>query len=260
MDPLAADASPVQTGRKALARSNVLPTLGVLGGMGPLATVDFLRKLVDATPAQRDQDHIPLIVRFCPEVPDRAAALAEEGPSPEPALVEAARALEAAGAAALAIPCNTAHAWYDVIGGAVSIPILHIADAAVAHLPADVDKTVGLLATAGTLRAAVYQKRAPDIDWLVPTENELSQWVMPGIQAVKAGDVQRGRELLRSAAGALVDRGAKGVLMGCTEVPIALSGLDSSIGAPLIDSNAALARACVQWALEQPAVARADGG
>ncbi|MFO0103462.1 MAG: aspartate/glutamate racemase family protein, partial [Betaproteobacteria bacterium] len=110
------------------------PTLGVLGGMGAMATVDFLRKLVEATPAERDQEHIPLIVRFCPEVPDRAAALAGAGPSPQPALVAAAVELAAAGAQALAIPCNTAHYWYDALCAAVPIPILHIVDAALAEL------------------------------------------------------------------------------------------------------------------------------
>jgi len=102
--------------------------------MGAMATVDFLRKLVEATPAERDQEHIPLIVRFCPEVPDRAAALAGSGPSPQPALVAAAVELAAAGAQALAIPCNTAHYWYDALCAAVPIPILHIVDAALAEL------------------------------------------------------------------------------------------------------------------------------
>ncbi len=123
-------ASPAPPGEPAARK----PTLGVLGGMGAMATVDFLRKLVEATPAERDQEHIPLIVRFCPEVPDRAAALAGSGPSPQPALVAAAVELAAAGAQALAIPCNTAHYWYDALCAAVPIPILHIVDAALAEL------------------------------------------------------------------------------------------------------------------------------
>ena len=186
------------------------PTLGVLGGMGAMATVDFLRKLVEATPAERDQEHIPLIVRFCPEVPDRAAALAGAGPSPQPALVAAAVELAAAGAQALAIPCNTAHYWYDALCAAVPIPILHIVDAALAELQrrgmspqgrpkgeftsaqregcfilpqgrpkgeltsaqregSPASGPVGLLATSGTVHAAVYPQRAPHLHWIEPS-------------------------------------------------------------------------------------------
>ena len=105
-------------------------TVGVLGGMGALATVDFLNKLVLATPAACDQEHIPLLVRFCPEVPDRADALLGCGPSPVSALVAAALSIEQDGAQCLVIPCNTAHAWYDDISNSITIPILHIVDAA----------------------------------------------------------------------------------------------------------------------------------
>ncbi|MFZ4480624.1 MAG: aspartate/glutamate racemase family protein [Rhodoferax sp.] len=98
--------------------------------MGALATVDFLQKLVMATPATCDQKHIPLLVRFCPEVPDRVNALLGLGPSPEPALIAAALTLERGGAQCLVMPCNTAHAWHDAMAKAVSIPLLHIVDAA----------------------------------------------------------------------------------------------------------------------------------
>jgi aspartate racemase len=260
--------------------------------MGAMATVDFLRKLVEATPAERDQEHIPLIVRFCPEVPDRAAALAGAGPSPQPALVAAAVELAAAGAQALAIPCNTAHYWYDALCAAVPIPILHIVDAAVAELQrrgmsppgrpkgespsapregspmfppgrpkgespsapregGPVSGPVGLLATSGTVHAAVYPQRAPQLRWVVPSAAELDKLVMPGIRAVKAQRLAEGRALLGAAAEALVARGARVIVLGCTEVPVALdptADAERLLGVPLLDATAALAARCVAWA------------
>ncbi|MFN8914145.1 MAG: aspartate/glutamate racemase family protein [Betaproteobacteria bacterium] len=268
------------------------PTLGVLGGMGAMATVDFLRKLVEATPAERDQEHIPLIVRFCPEVPDRAAALAGSGPSPQPALVAAAVELAAAGAQALAIPCNTAHYWYDALCAAVPIPILHIVDAALAELQrrgmspqgrpkgeftsaqregcfilpqgrpkgeltsaqregSPASGPVGLLATSGTVHAAVYPQRAPHLHWIEPSTAELDTLIMPGIHAIKAQRLAEGRALLGAAAEALAARGARVIVLGCTEVPVALDPIADTerlLGVPLLDATAALAARCVAWA------------
>jgi aspartate racemase len=223
-------------------------TVGVLGGMGPLATVDFLRKVVLATPATRDQDHVPMLVRFCPEVPDRVDALLGGGPSPESALVAAAQSLERGGALCLAMPCNTAHAWYDAIARAVSIPVLHIADAVLAEAAeARARDAVGLLATTGTLHSGIYPSRGgPGVRWLLSGDVEQAQWVSAGIQAIKSNRLDEGERLLVKAADALVQRGAKAVVMGCTEIPIVLSSVD--IGVPLLDSTLALARACVAWA------------
>ena len=290
LDPAIAvpPASPAPPGEPAARK----PTLGVLGGMGAMATVDFLRKLVEATPAERDQEHIPLIVRFCPEVPDRAAALAGAGPSPQPALVAAAVELAAAGAQALAIPCNTAHYWYDALCAAVPIPILHIVDAALAELQrrgmspqgrpkgeftsaqregcfilpqgrpegesasaqregSPVSGPVGLLATSGTVHAAVYPQRAPHLHWIEPSAAELDTLIMPGIHAVKAQRLAEGRALLGAAAEALAARGARVIVLGCTEVPVALDPIADTerlLGVPLLDATAALAARCVAWA------------
>src|SRR4051812_14632246 len=101
--------------------------LGVLGGMGPLATVDFLKKLIEETPATRDQDHVPVVVYSVPQIPDRPGAILEATESPLPAMLEGVRVLKGAGAAALAIACNTAHYWYDELS-AEGVPVVHIAD------------------------------------------------------------------------------------------------------------------------------------
>ena len=225
-------------------------TVGVLGGMGALATVDFLNKLVLATPAACDQEHIPLLVRFCPEVPDRADALLGCGPSPVSALVAAALSIEQDGAQCLVIPCNTAHAWYDDISKSITIPILHIVDAALeaAHRD-DPTEAIGLLATTGTIRSSIYQQHGGnDVHWITSSDDEQELWVMPGIRAVKANRLDEAAHLLQMAANALVHRGAKSIIMGCTEIPIAMN--NCTVEVPLIDSTQALALACVAWASE----------
>ena len=105
------------------------PTLGVLGGMGPLATADFLQKLVLATKAGRDQEHIPVIVYGDCTTPDRTAAVLGKGPSPVPQLVEGIEFLNAARVAVIAIPCNSAHCWYKDMAAASLAPVLHIVEA-----------------------------------------------------------------------------------------------------------------------------------
>ena len=104
--------------------------LGILGGMGPLATADFYAKLIAQTPAARDQDHVPVVIYAVPQVPDRTAALLRGGATPVPALLAGLRTLVAAGAQAIAMPCNTAHAWFDELAAQSPVPLLHIADAA----------------------------------------------------------------------------------------------------------------------------------
>src|SRR3954471_9827880 len=104
------------------------PLLGVLGGMGPLATVDFLAKLIEETPAKGDPDHVPVIVYSVPQIPDRPGAILENTESPLPAMLEGVRHLKRGGATLIAIACNTAHFWYDALS-AEGVPIAHIADA-----------------------------------------------------------------------------------------------------------------------------------
>ena len=108
--------------------------LGVLGGMGPLASAQFMVRLTLLTPAEQDQDHIPTVLWSDPRVPDRTAARLAGGADPLPALLRGIRGLEAAGCGAIAIPCNTAHGWFDAMQAATALPILHIVDAAAAEL------------------------------------------------------------------------------------------------------------------------------
>lgn len=227
--------------------------VGVLGGMGPLATVDFLHKMLQATPAASDQDHVPVVVSSIPQVPDRTQAFRGEGASPLAAMVASGQRLVGAGAELVVMPCNTAHLWFDAVQAAVGRPMLHLVDAALGEAAAATAPSarIGLLATDATLASGLYVNRVRPgvaLQWLLPTATEMLDDVMPGIAAVKAGQMDAGRERLLRAAHALRRRGAQAIILGCTEIPLVLQPADIA-GAPLIDATAALARQAVAWAL-----------
>lgn len=225
--------------------------LGVLGGMGPMATVDFLAKLVRATPAGRDQDHIPTLVCSAVDIPDRADAILGAGPDPLPAMRAALARLEAGGATRIAIPCNTAHHWHAALQAGTALPILHIVDAVAETLArtetgiaAGTGGRIGLLATDGTLRAGLYRERLArrGLTCLGP-DPEGQAAVAAAIRLVKAHRVAEARPLLEAQVRALAEAGCDRVVMACTEIPIALAGSDPS--GRLVDATEALARACV---------------
>ncbi|HEX4325918.1 MAG TPA: amino acid racemase [Burkholderiales bacterium] len=224
--------------------------LGVLGGMGPLATADFLAKVAAATPAARDQDHIPLVAWSVPQVPERVPAILGDGPSPLPAMLAGVRALRAAGAEAIAIACNTAHYWYDELVEQGGVPILHIADAALleARRHAPQGRRIGLLATSGTLAAGFYQTRFQQAGYatlLPPADDQES--LHQAIQRVKAGDIAGAAALAETVAQRLLAAGADVLVVGCTELPLALAGADTGLRARMVDATAALAAASVAW-------------
>jgi aspartate racemase len=237
---------------------SVAGVVGVLGGMGPLATIDFLRKMVDATPATSDQEHVPVVVSSIPQVPDRTQAFRGAGPSPLQAMVASGRRLAEAGAGLIVMPCNTAHLWFDELQRELGLPMLHLVDAAIEDAVAAGEGTprVGLLATDATLASGLYMnRRGGAVHWLLPTAGEMLELVMPGIAAVKAGELQQGRELLAASAGRLRQRGAEALVLGCTEVPLVLDAMNSPL--PVIDATASLARRAVSWSLRQREAAAA---
>jgi len=228
--------------------------LGVLGGMGPLATADFFRKLIDATVVERDEQHIPTLIHSVPQIPSRPAAILRGGESPLPALRAARDCLLAAGATMLAMPCNTAHYWYDDLVADVPAPFPHIADAVAAELPPQAQR-VGIIATAATLAARIYEGRLyGGIEWLSPEAELYEAAVQPAIDAVKRNASADGGRLFEPIVEALLERGATCVVLACTEVPVALDAVASPLRAHCIDSTAALARACVRtWRISAAA-------
>ncbi len=219
--------------------------LGVLGGMGPLATADFMQKLVRATPSKNDQNHIPAIVWSVPQVADRSAHIIYGHEDPHPRLFEGMHRLKSAGACVIAIPCNTAHYWADQLSDAVGLTILSMADAVaekVKHLLPE-GGTVGLLATDGTVKANIYQNKLDQKTWpIISPCNKQQDELMKGIRFAKAGDSVSAKNIFSTQITALLDQGAERIILGCTELPSVVE--ENSL---LIDSNSVLAHRCVSW-------------
>jgi aspartate racemase len=216
--------------------------------MGPLATADFYLRLVRATPAATDQEHLHVLIDSNAQIPDRTAAIDGRGPDPTPALVETARRLVAAGAEVLVIPCNSAHAFLGAIRRDVPVPVLDIMEevAAAAGALTPVPAAVGLLATPGTVRRRLYHDALARRGIEVRTPDAAGQRaVSEAIASVKAGDVGpavRGRAC--AAAEDLVRAGAGAIVLGCTELPLILAPEDVRV--PLLDGTEILARAAVR--------------
>jgi aspartate racemase len=227
--------------------------LGVLGGMGPLASAHFMTRLTLLTPAATDQEHIPTVLWSDPRVPDRMRAQ-DGGPSPLPSLLRGIAVLRAAGAGAVVVPCNTAHGWYEPMAQAAGIPVLHIVDSAIAalrRLPGPPAMTVGVMGTQATLSMRLYQDRLEALGWtaITPDAEEMQRLVTPAIAAVKANRVADAFAPLAEAANRLARRGAGAVVLGCTEIPLGiLAGPADAIAVPLIDTIDALALTAIAWA------------
>ena len=225
--------------------------IGVLGGMGPLATVDFFTKVLLATPAKGDADHVPLLIQSDPRIPPRPAAILNSGRSPLPELLAGRDRLIALGATALAMPCNTAHFWYADLVRGCSVPFISIVSVSIAELGklAAPGARIGIIATRATLTAKIFDAplQLSGYTALLPSDDMLDTLVLPGIDFVKAGQAVQGGRLIEQAVQALMSHGASAVLLACTETPLALDAIHSPERAQCVDTTAALARACVAW-------------
>ncbi|SDH91259.1 aspartate/glutamate racemase family protein [Propionivibrio dicarboxylicus] len=238
--------------------------IGVIGGVGPAATVDLLDKIVVNTDARCDQDHVKVIVEQNPQIPDRTAHLLEGGADPTIALYATAKRLEAAGASVIAIPCNTAHVFVPRIQPGLSIPIVNMLEATLGHIRETYPgRQVGLLATNGTIRTRAYHAvaEALGITLMVPDADDQTR-VMAAIYGqygVKAGYVAGVcADDLNVAMTALVKRGAEVLILGCTELPLLVQECPDALIAgqrvAVVDPTAILARTCIRLAREHVAV------
>jgi aspartate racemase len=218
--------------------------IGIIGGMGPLATADLYRKLILATPAARDQEHLPVVIDADPRVPDRTAALHDEGDDPLHALVAGATRLRDAGAEVGLIVCNTAHAFLPALRERVPLAFLDMIAETAARVAAEYPTVhrAGLLATRGTIEAQLYHRAlaAHGIDALVLDPAAQEELVDGAIALVKAGTVESEPGARLAAAGAEV------VLAACTEIPLVLDA--AAVPVPLVDPTQTLAEAAIRVA------------
>jgi aspartate racemase len=220
---------------------------GVIGGMGPEATVDFLRRIVAATPADDDADHIRVLVDNNPKIPSRIAALIDgTGEDPLPVLIAMARGLEKQGADFLTVPCNTAHYYLPQIAAAVSIPVLDMVTLAIAQLPQV--RTIGMLASPVVQKVGLYASRLKDVgyDTLFPDEAGEAK-MLSVIRAVKANTLtDEHRRDYSAVARDLESAGADAFLIACTELSVI--GPPAGITRPFVDALDVLVAATIAQA------------
>ena len=224
--------------------------IGILGGMGPEATVDLYRRILLHTEARTDQEHFRVIIDSNPKIPDRTAGLLDQGEDPAPLLCETARNLERAGADFVVMPCNTAHAFLLQIRASVGIPVLSIVDETIRALRERLPKAkrVGLMATLGVVKTRLYDDplRKRGIATLMPTpQNQaLLGEVTSSVKAGDKGPVVRAQA--KAVARALIGAGAQALLLACTEIPLVLGPEDLEV--PVLDTLEVLALAAVREA------------
>ncbi|PWD69245.1 aspartate racemase [Dickeya dianthicola] len=230
--------------------------IGIVGGVGPAATVDFVGKIVRHTRANKDQEHIKLVIEQNPQIPDRTENLIGNGTDPTVALYSTCKKLEAADADVIAIPCNTAHAFVERIQPYLGIPVINMLTATVEHVQATLpgNATVGLLATNGTVRSGIYADAAAKvgIKLLIPDEANQTKVMnaIYGERGVKAGFTDgECRDELFIALSHLVERGASAVILGCTELPLVLGANPRFVIAgktvAVLDPTEILAKKCI---------------
>lgn len=224
-------------------------TIGILGGMGPMATADLFQKITALTDAAGDNEHIRVYIDSNASIPDRTAAILSGGEDPVPAMADALRHLELCGADCVIMPCNTAHYFLPRLEPLTKLPFLSMIEAAVracgARFPGE---TVGILATRGTLAAGLYQEAlaAEGVPFLVPDEGERTALMEVIYQGVKAGaPPSRYRAAFRSVTEGMAGRGAACFLLACTELPLAVRELGLDL--PHVDPTEELAKAAIRF-------------
>lgn len=219
--------------------------------MGPDATVDFMSKVIALTPAERDQDHIRMLIDHDPTIPSRQNVSVSDDAQIREMLATMAERLEAGGAEFLVMVCNTAHGWLDRARDRISIPIVSIIDETVSAISAQYPdaRKVGILATPACLEIGLYQEALERAGLTaLPVEGDHRRELMTLIDCVKAGDQSKAVSNGMAAIGrSLIEQGADAIIAGCTEIPLVLHPPQLTV--PLVSSTDALARRTVALAL-----------
>jgi aspartate racemase len=224
--------------------------IGILGGMGPAATIDFMSKLLALTPASCDQDHLPIILASLPQIPDRSAAILGIGEDPLPILEFGVKLLNRVGVDLIVIPCATSHHWHQELSAISQAPIMHIANAILDKVPSN--GRLLILATRGTLASGFFQRTLSnhEIDFEIPCPESDQSSIDECIRLTKAGQYELASRYLDPVLKNATARGITSVIMGCTEIPIAAAHITAT-GLNLIDCTLELARHTVDHALKR---------
>ena len=224
-------------------------TIGILGGMGPLATADLFRKIVTMTKAGCDNDHIRIYIDDNASIPDRTAAILSGGKDPTPIMADSLKKLEACGADCIIMPCNTAHYFLPRLQAMTEVPFLSMLEATAKTCAKTFPgKTAAILATKGTLATGLYEEalKAQGVAYLVPDADEqdaLMRVIYEGVKADAAPEAYRAD--MEGVMQTLAAKGADYFILGCTELPVAADLL--GLTQPMIDPTTELAKAAITF-------------
>jgi len=224
--------------------------IGILGGMGPAATVDLFNKIVLHTDAKTDQEHIPIIIENNTNIPDRTAAILGNELSPLPEMIASAKRLEAGGADVLAMPCNTAHYFYESIIAAISVPMINMIDATAKKISELGEKKVVVIATTATLELGMYQKALEkySIEAIIPTGKDVQLMMDLVYKGVKAEKYDFATDDFEMMLQKLLAKGANYIVMGCSELPLAFANFPTLVDYLIIDPTLILAEEAIKFA------------
>ena len=196
--------------------------LGILGGMGPAATAEFLRLLSVFAPAEKDQDHPRVYLLSDPWIPDRTEAIIGNGPDPGRRILEDMNKLAEWGASFLAVPCNTAHVFIDKLMEEVPLPLIHIVEATISEAASKNSGGAWLLASKGTVASGIYEKHAKERGYplKIPGKDQQEK-IQETVRLVKANETQRAGRLLGEIVAILEDSQDLPFIAACTELPLA---------------------------------------
>ncbi|ADL12065.1 aspartate/glutamate racemase family protein [Acetohalobium arabaticum] len=227
-------------------------TVGILGGMGPQATVNLFQKVINFTDAECDQDHIQALINNNPQIPDRTEYILGDGEDLTPHLIKGAIKLQQLGADYLAMPCNTAHYFYDEVVRYMDIPFLNMIEEVAAEVDRKYgnDSKVGLLATTGTYQVGIYEKvlQESGVNLITPDESG-KEAVYDVIYKVKEGFDDIKFQSVNNLLAEMKKQGVSVVILGCTELPLIKDKLDSEID--YMDCTEILAQRIVDYASDQ---------
>ncbi len=227
-------------------------TIGILGGMGPEATAALFQHIIHNTQADKDQDHVPVLIWNNPKIPDRSAFILGKGPDPVPALTAGSRFLEESGVCCILWPCNTAHYFHDEVSQQLQVPVLHMIRETAACLRKDypAGTVFGLLATLGTYKTGTYEMifREAGLTLVMPEEQnrQTTMTSIYGAKGIKAGYRDEPLEMLGAPLEELKQKGAEVIIAGCTELSLVLT--PGTTGQPVVDPMVCLARAAIRKA------------
>lgn len=222
-------------------------TVGIIGGMGPIATCDLYKKIIERTDAQTDQEHLRIYIDSHAGVPNRSEAILQGGESPVPYLVESGRKLVLIGADFLVMGCNTSHYYLEEIQKKLSVPILDMVQIATEELIRQHVKKAALLATEATVKTGIYQKHCMGkIELMIPNKVQQKSITDMIYQGVKKGDMHYNAFEFQCVVRELHLAGAESIILGCTELPVAIEKYE--IKGKFLDPTLELAKAVVHYA------------